>query len=170
MKRKNVINNKSLNLLLKNQSNSSKTKSVINDIKYDDILFQSKNTNGNYKSIYFFKDEIYDKENYLDNLINIKHFSFKDFNDEINIINERKKPKDDINKISQSDSINKELELKKENYDKKIQNNKIKENIIQDVNKKIDDNNVNNSYKIINESKFNNRSKVTIYLINDNKN
>ena len=170
MKRKNVINNKSLNLLLKNQSNSSKTKSAINDIKYDDILFQSNNTNGNYKSIYFFKDEIYDKENYLDNLINIKHFSFKDFNDEINIINERKKPKGDINKISQSDSINKELELKKENYDKKIQNNKIKENIIQDVNKKIDDNNVNNSYKIINESKFNNRSKVTIYLINDNKN
>ena len=90
MKRKKIINNKNLNTLLKSTPKKikSKTKSTNNEKNNNEnILFQDHNINGNYKSIYYFEDEIFDKKNdYNINNISTKHsFAFKDFDDENNI-------------------------------------------------------------------------------------
>ena len=170
--RKNVVNNKSLNFLLKNKTNSlkSKKKDNINNIINDKILFQKENINGNYKSFYYFDEEIYDKEN---NSINIKHFNFKDFYDEQeNSINEEKKSKKKINNntIKINEVKKKTLFLNLESPKGKEENkrNQTIENKTNNQKQYTENNNINNSYKIINESKYNNKSKVTIYLISNN--
>ena len=157
----NVVKNKSLNLLLKN----SKNKTNDNDINYDNILAQNHNINGNYKSIYFFKDELNDKENYSDNIIN--HFTFKDLDEKENIIKKEKKKKNDSsinNNICKSSNNDLPLKEKKEENHNNISESKD----INVINKVENDIYINNSYKIINESKYNNKSKVTICLIPNN--
>ena len=164
MKRKNIVNNKNLNSLLKN----SKKKQIIKEINNEDIIVQHNNINNNYKSIYFFNDETFDNINTQYYIKNLKHFNFKDFNDEKNSINKFKKTKDELtinnNNLNLDEkflSINNEEE-RKANDDNK---NKTIQNFTD--NKSSKGKYINNSFKIINESKYNNKSKVTIYLISD---
>ena len=87
MFRKNIVNNKSLNLLLK----SSKTKTKNNEKNNEEIIVQNNNINGNYRSIYFFNEDISDKENISFNYKNLKHFNFKEFENDDNYINTKTK-------------------------------------------------------------------------------
>ena len=166
MKRKKIINNKNLNTLLKSTPKKikSKTKSTNNEKNNNEnILFQDHNINGNYKSIYYFEDEIFDKENDCNiNNISTKHFfTFKDFDDENNINKSKTSKKQKIINNNNSNLNENNLTLSVENS--------LAQNQISHIN----DENIygfNNSYKIINESKYNNKSKVTIYLISDRNN
>ncbi len=166
MKRKKIINNKNLNSLLKVKSSPKliKTKSKNNDINNNEnIHFQYHNINGNYKSIYYFEDEIFDKENdYNMNNINIKHsFTFKEIENE-NDINKSKTSRKPMKINNNNSNLDYNiLTLNVENpYEQNNMNHYNNENV----------NGFNNSYKIINESKYNNKSKVTIYLIPDRNN
>ena len=165
MKRKKIINNKNLNSLFKIKSSQklikSKAKSTNNDINNNEnIHFQNHNINGNYKSIYYFDDEIFDKENdFNKNNRSIKHsFIFSEIENE-NKINKSKtsrKEKKINNNISNLNENNLTL-----NIDNTYEQNKMESYNNENIN------GFNNSYKIINESKYNNKSKVTIYLISD---
>jgi len=165
MFRKNIVNNKSLNLLLK----SPKKKSKNNEKSNEEIIVQNNNINGNYRTIYFFEDDIGDKENisYYGN--NLKHFNFKDFENNDNYININKRKITNNNNYTINE---KDLSLKEEDIKAKEENinkeEEIEKNYSNDT--KLEKHKfINNSYKIINESKFNNKSIVTIYLIpNDN--
>ena len=52
---------------------------------------QSFNLNGNYKKIYFYKNDESNSESFNINNFEIQKFSFKDFGDEINSTKEEKK-------------------------------------------------------------------------------
>ena len=168
MKRKKIINNKNLNSLLKNTPKNIKSKAKIksnNDsliISNENILYQNYNINGNYKSIYYFDDENFNKENiFYNNKINIKHyFTFKDSESENNINRYNTSKKQE--KINNNNSY-----INKNNFTLNVEDS-IDQNQISQINN-INTNGFNNSYKIINESKYNNKSKVTIYLISDKK-
>ena len=161
MFRKNIVNNKSLNLLLKSPKNKSKN----NEKSNEEIIVQNNNINGNYRSIYFFKDDISDKENISYYCNNLKHFNFKDFENDDNYINKRKITNNNNSSINEKDLSLKEEDIKEkeENKEKGIEINNSNDTKLEKHKF------INNSYKIINESKFNNKSIVTIYLIpNDN--
>ena len=81
--KKTIVNNKSLNILLKN----AKKKPYNNDINKKDIIAQYYNINGNYKCIYYFDDEIDKVEEIGNQFKNKKHFRFKDLDYKENIIN-----------------------------------------------------------------------------------
>ena len=167
--KKTIVNNKSLNILLKN----AKKKPYINDINKKDIIAQYYNINGNYKCIYYFDDEIDTVEEIGNQFKNKKHFRFKDLDYKENIIKEEMKTEKNIelNNIKPHE-IENYLSLKEKAV---IENENILNIREDEKNIKAENNNekniyVNNSYKIINESKYNNKSKITICLINNNNN
>ena len=167
-----------------------------NIINYNELEYQSFNLNGNYKKIYFYKDDIDDLDsfNISNNSLDINNFTFKEFNDEKSIKEEKKSEENNIKSINNiSNKIKKNI-LSKEN--KKINNDIKKKKILNKTEKKtnkinntknlnknnidkinndlfnkkgeIENNNINISYKIINESKNNNNSKVIFSKMNNN--
>ena len=153
-----------------------------NIINFDELECQNFNLNGNYKRIYYYKDD--DDTESMTNpneSFDIKNFSFLDVDDEKN---SKENNIESINKISNNikkDIIAKENKKKKKNgnnktvkksnkgnssntvlnynyTEKKIGNDDKKEN----SKNEIENMSINNSVKIINDSKLNNKSKVTL--------
>jgi len=161
-----------------------------NNINFDDLECQNFNLNGNYKRIYYYKDD--DDTESMTNpneSFDLKNFSFIDFIDEKNSnLKEKEKEKENniesINKLSNNikkDIIAKENKKKKKNDNKNVKksNKGNSSSNVLNYNQANDDKNegsknemesmsINNSVNIINESKLNNKSKVTLSQKNNN--
>ena len=168
-----------------NKQNSLKTSMGFkfdNIINFDELECQNFNLNGNYKKIYYYKDDDTESMTNPNESFDIKNFSFVDFDDEKNT--KENNNIESINKLS--NNIKKDIEAKENKKKKKNENNKnVKKSnkgnssntvlnyTLTEKKKANDDKNdnsknementsINNSVKIINESKLNNKSKVML--------
>ena len=153
-------------------------------INIDEMECQNFNLNGNYKKIYFYKDEDDDLEqiNKNNDSLDINDFNFIEFSEEKNLTNDtEKKIKENnikrINNLSNSIKQNIRLRKHKTNFDFKTKNknknkdNKINksnstknlnENILEKINKNVD---INKKYKNENDT-INNNDNNIIRVIN----
>ena len=170
-----------------NKRNSFKTTMGFkfdNIINFDELECQNFNLNGNYKRIYYYKDD--DDTESMTNpneSFDLKNFSFIDIDDEKN---SKENNIESINKLSNNikkDIIAKENKKKKKNENNKnvkksnkgnssntvLSYNHTDKKIASDIKdensnskNEIENMSINNSVRIINDSKLNNKSKVTL--------